>query len=83
METPTPRRPPIFSVRHIAGSSFLPMLHNIEEYLASLPMMLKECAVAVAADGSGIVSFLAQQGEEVRRFLYATRSQSEGERERS
>ena len=54
------------------------MLHNIEEYLASLPMMLKECAVAVAADGSGIVSFLAQQGEEVRQFLYATRSHRKG-----
>jgi putative acetyltransferase len=53
--------------------TFLPMLHTIEEnrrFIANV--ILKECEVTVAEDESGIVAFLARQGEEVR-LLY-TRS---------
>jgi hypothetical protein len=47
--------------------TFLPMLHSIEScrrFVANV--MLKECAVMVAEDDTGIVSFLALRGEEIR-----------------
>jgi hypothetical protein len=50
--------------------SFLPELHTLAEdrsFIANI--ILKDCEVIVAADNSGIVSFLALQGEEVR-LLY-------------
>ena len=50
--------------------TFLPMLHTIEEnrrFIANV--ILNECEVTVAEDESGIVAFLARQGEEVR-LLY-------------
>ncbi len=50
--------------------SFLPMLHTAEEdrrFVAGV--VLKTCEVVVAEDDTGIVSFLARQGEEVR-LLY-------------
>src|SRR5438067_1001751 len=49
---------------------FLPMLHTAQEdrwFIANV--ILPECEVTVAEDDSGIVSFLARQGEEVR-LLY-------------
>jgi GNAT superfamily N-acetyltransferase len=49
--------------------TFLPMLHTIEGYhrfVASV--MLKECEVTVVEDDTGIISFLARQGEEVRQL---------------
>lgn len=49
---------------------FLPKLHTVDEdrwFIAN--MILKECEVTVADDDSGIVSFLAREGEEVR-LLY-------------
>jgi GNAT superfamily N-acetyltransferase len=50
--------------------TFLPMLHTIEEYQWFISnVTLKECEVTVAEDESGIVAFLARQGEEVR-LLY-------------
>jgi putative acetyltransferase len=50
--------------------SFLPMLHTAEEYRRFVAnVMLKECAVTVAEDDTGVVSFLALRGEEVR-LLY-------------
>ncbi len=50
--------------------TFLPMLHPIEGYRRFIAnVILKECAVLVAEDESGIVSFLALQGEEIR-LLY-------------
>src|SRR5246500_659534 len=50
--------------------TFLPMLHTIEEYRWFVSnVTLKECEVTVAEDESGIVAFLARQGEEVR-LLY-------------
>jgi GNAT superfamily N-acetyltransferase len=48
---------------------FLPMVHTIEGYhrfVASV--MLKECAVTVVEDDTGIISFLTRQGEEVRQL---------------
>ena len=49
--------------------TFLPMLHSIEGYRWFVAkVMLKECAVTVAEDKTGIVSFLALQGEEVRQL---------------
>ena len=49
--------------------TFLPMLHTIEEYRWFVAaVMLTECAVTVAADDTGIIAFLAQQGEEVRQL---------------
>jgi GNAT superfamily N-acetyltransferase len=53
--------------------TFLPMLHTIEGYhrfVASV--MLKECAVTVVEDDTGIISFLARQGEEVRQLYTRT-----------
>ena len=47
--------------------TFLPILHTVEEdrrYIQNV--ILNECEVTVAEDESGIVSFLARQGEEVR-----------------
>jgi GNAT superfamily N-acetyltransferase len=47
--------------------TFLPILHTVEEdrqYIHNV--ILNECGVTVAEDESGIVSFLARQGEEVR-----------------
>jgi GNAT superfamily N-acetyltransferase len=50
--------------------TFLPMLHTIEEYQWFISnVTLKECEVTGAEDESGIVAFLARQGEEVR-LLY-------------
>jgi putative acetyltransferase len=49
--------------------TFLPMLHTIEEYRRFVAsVMVKECAVTVIEDDTGIISFLAQQGEEVRQL---------------
>ena len=49
--------------------TFLPMLHTIEGYRRFVAsVMLKECAVTVVEDDTGIISFLAQQGEEVRQL---------------
>jgi GNAT superfamily N-acetyltransferase len=50
--------------------TFLPILHTVEEdrrFIADV--ILKECEVTVAEGGSGIVSFLARAGEEIR-LLY-------------
>src|ERR1700730_18186425 len=50
--------------------TFLPMLHTIENYRWFIAnVILKECEVTVVEDQSGIVAFLARQGEEVR-LLY-------------
>jgi putative acetyltransferase len=50
--------------------SFLPMLHTTEEYRSFVAnVMMKECAVTVAKDDTGVVSFLALRDEEVR-LLY-------------
>jgi len=49
--------------------TFLPMLHTSEGYRWFVAnVMLEECAVTVAEDDTGIVSFLALHGEEVRQF---------------
>jgi GNAT superfamily N-acetyltransferase len=46
--------------------SFLPMLHTLDSYRWYVAnRMLKEWAVTVAEDDSGIVSFLGLRGEEV------------------
>jgi GNAT superfamily N-acetyltransferase len=46
--------------------SFLPMLHSPESYRWYVAeRMLKEWAVTVAEDDSGIVSFLGRRGEEL------------------
>jgi hypothetical protein len=43
------------------------MLHTVEEDRGYIQNeILKECEVTVAEDESGIVSFLARQGEDVR-----------------
>jgi GNAT superfamily N-acetyltransferase len=50
--------------------SFLPMLHTAEEDRRFIAIViLRNCEVTVAEDESGIVSFLARSGEEVR-LLY-------------
>jgi GNAT superfamily N-acetyltransferase len=50
--------------------TFLPMLHTATEHRRFVGnVILKECAVTVAEDDTGIASFLALQGEEVR-LLY-------------
>ena len=50
--------------------TFLPMLHTIEGYRWFIAnVILNECEVTVAEDESGIVAFIARQGEEVR-LLY-------------
>ena len=49
--------------------TFLPMLHTIEGYRWFVAnVMLKERAVTVAEDNTGIISFIALQGEEVRQL---------------
>jgi len=49
--------------------TFLPMLHPIEDYRRFVAsVLLKECVVTVIEDDTGIISFLALQGEEVRQF---------------
>jgi GNAT superfamily N-acetyltransferase len=49
--------------------TFLPLLHNIDSYRWYVAnRMLKEWAVTVAEDDSGIVSFLGVRGEEVGHF---------------
>ena len=49
--------------------TFLPILHTIEGYRRFVAgIMLKECAVTVVEDDTGIISFLALQGEEVRQL---------------
>ena len=50
--------------------TFLPMLHTIESYRWFIAnVVLKTCEVTVAEDASGIVSFLARNGEDIR-LLY-------------
>src|ERR1700751_2704219 len=50
--------------------TFLPMLHTAEGYHRFIAnVIMKECPVTVVEDDTGIVSFLALQGEEVR-LLY-------------
>jgi GNAT superfamily N-acetyltransferase len=47
--------------------TFLPMLHSVEEERRFIEnVILRECDVTVAADDSGLVSFLARQAEEIR-----------------
>jgi putative acetyltransferase len=51
------------------GLIFLPMLHTVAEdrsFIANV--IFKICEVAAAEDASGIVSFPARRGEEVRLF---------------
>jgi GNAT superfamily N-acetyltransferase len=49
--------------------TFLPMLHTIGEYRRFVAaVMLTECAVTVVEDDTGIIAFLALQGEEVRQL---------------
>jgi GNAT superfamily N-acetyltransferase len=50
--------------------SFLPMLHTVgEDHSFIAHVVFADCDVIVAEDDSGIVAFLARQGEEVR-LLY-------------
>jgi GNAT superfamily N-acetyltransferase len=50
--------------------TFLPMLHTVEGYRWFIAnVILNDCEVTVAEDKSGIVAFLARQGEEIR-LLY-------------
>jgi putative acetyltransferase len=50
--------------------TFLPMLHTVEDYKGFIAnVILKECEVTVAEDETGIIAFLARQGEEIR-LLY-------------
>jgi GNAT superfamily N-acetyltransferase len=50
--------------------AFLPMLHTVEDYKWFIAnVILKECEVTVAENETGIVAFLARQGEEIR-LLY-------------
>ena len=49
--------------------TFLPILHSVQgvhRFIANV--LLKECAVMVAEDESGIVAFLARQEEEIRQL---------------
>ena len=49
--------------------TFLPMLHPIEGYRRFVAgVLLKECVVTVIEDDTGIISFLALQGEEIRQL---------------
>ena len=49
--------------------AYLPMIHTIEEYRRFVPtVLLKECTVTVAEDDTGVVAFLARNGEEVRQL---------------
>jgi hypothetical protein len=50
--------------------TFLPMLHTIEGYRWFVAnVILNDCEVTVAEDKSGIVPFLARQGDDIR-LLY-------------
>jgi GNAT superfamily N-acetyltransferase len=50
--------------------TFLPMLHTVEGYRWFIAhVILNDCEGTVAEDKSGIVAFLARQGEEIR-LLY-------------
>jgi hypothetical protein len=47
--------------------NFPPMLHTVaEDCLFIANVILRDCEVTLAEDSSGIVSFLARQGEQVR-----------------
>lgn len=49
--------------------TFLPMLHTIGSYRRYVArLMLKECAVTVVEDDTGIIAFLALQDGEVRQL---------------
>ena len=49
--------------------TFLPMFHPIEGYRRFVAgVLLKECVVTVIEDDTGIISFLALQGEEIRQL---------------
>jgi GNAT superfamily N-acetyltransferase len=48
--------------------TFLPMVHSIENRRFVAGVLLKECVVTVVEDDTGIISFLALRGEEVRQF---------------
>lgn len=49
--------------------TFLPILHTAEGYRRFVAnVLLKQSAVTVAEDDTGIVSFIALQGEEVRQL---------------
>jgi len=49
--------------------TFLPMLHPIEGYRRFVAgVLLKECVVTVIEDDTGIISFLALHGEEIRQL---------------
>ena len=51
--------------------TFLPVLHTVEEDRQFIEnIILKECEVIVAEGDTGIVSFLARNGEEIR-LLYS------------
>jgi hypothetical protein len=50
--------------------AFQPMLYTVEDYKWFIAnVILKECEVTVAEDETGIVAFLARQGEEIRLLL--------------
>jgi GNAT superfamily N-acetyltransferase len=44
------------------------MVHSIENRRFVAGVLLKECVVTVVEDDTGIISFLALRGEEVRQF---------------
>ena len=49
--------------------TFLPLLHKLDSYRWFVAnRMLKECAVTVAEDDTGIVAFLALQGEGISQL---------------
>jgi len=49
--------------------TFLPKLHSIDGYRWFVAeVMLKQCAVTVAEDDTGIVSFLALKGEDLEQL---------------
>src|ERR1700720_4438496 len=60
------------AIANVYSASFrlltlLPMLHTIEGYRWFIAnVILNDCEVTVAEDKSGIVAFLARQGEEIR-----------------
>jgi GNAT superfamily N-acetyltransferase len=50
--------------------TFLPMLHTAAEYRSFVAnVIFRDCELSVAEDDSGIIAFLARQGEEIR-LLY-------------
>jgi GNAT superfamily N-acetyltransferase len=49
--------------------TFLPLLHPIEGYRRFVAdVLLKECVVTIIEDDTGIISFLALQGDEIRQL---------------